>query len=392
MRTHALVGGTIFVTPFDPPILDGTVLVEGEKIGAVGLRAEVPVAAGAKVIDCAGAAITAGFWNSHVHFFERQWADAGSIPAAELTRQLRSLTRYGFTNVFDLSSPWENTRRIRDRIVAGEVPGPFVRSTGEGLVPPGGIPSEAILRVLGIMPSPHPEISDETVAIASVRELLARGVDAIKVFASGAPPQRAQLRPEIVQAVVQETHCLQKPVFVHPNTGDEALLALCAGVDVIAHTTPAAGPWPSSMYDAVATHKAALTPTLALWKHSLRHDRASMRDRIVGEALRQLSLWILAGGTVLFGTDVGAIDADPTDEYSLMQLAGMNVRQILASLTIAPAEFFGAGTMLGQVKAGFQADLAVLAGNPFDGVSALSDVRYTLRAGEVIYDRQGCSV
>lgn len=76
--------------------------------------------------------ITAGFWNSHVHFIERKWANVSAIPADELTEQLRSmLTRYGFTSVLDTGSMWENTRRLRDRVESGELPGPRIRSTGE---------------------------------------------------------------------------------------------------------------------------------------------------------------------------------------------------------------------------------------------------------------------
>jgi hypothetical protein len=65
--------------------------------------------------------------------FERKWTKAAGIPAPELGRQLEDmLTRYGFTSVFDLSSLWENTRVIPDRIESGEVPGPRIRSTGGG--------------------------------------------------------------------------------------------------------------------------------------------------------------------------------------------------------------------------------------------------------------------
>jgi hypothetical protein len=63
-----------------------------------------------------GLTITAGFWNSHVHFLQRKWADAATLPESELTRQLQAmLTQYGFTSVFDTWSMWENTRRLRDR-------------------------------------------------------------------------------------------------------------------------------------------------------------------------------------------------------------------------------------------------------------------------------------
>ena len=117
----ALVGGTIHADPTAAPIADGVVLIQAGKISAVGSsagsRAPVKLPPTVPTLDCAGGAITAGFWNSHMHFFERKWADVAAIPAAELGRQLQGmLTRYGFTSVFDLSSLWENTRRLRGRI------------------------------------------------------------------------------------------------------------------------------------------------------------------------------------------------------------------------------------------------------------------------------------
>lgn len=91
----ALIGGTIYVNPTDYPIQDGVVLVQGGKIAAVGSRAQVQVLPTAQELDCSGRTIAAGFWNSHVHFFERKWANAETIPAPELARQVQyMLTRY----------------------------------------------------------------------------------------------------------------------------------------------------------------------------------------------------------------------------------------------------------------------------------------------------------
>jgi imidazolonepropionase-like amidohydrolase len=381
----ALSGATIYVSPFEPPIYDGVVLLEGGRIGAVGPGYSLSVPTAVRTIDCTGSTITSGFWNSHVHFFERKWAEARSIPAAELSRQLAQFARYGFTSVFDLSSSWENTRTIRDRIGSGELPGPSIRSTGEGLVPPGGLPPESTLRLLGVMPTPLPEIADATSATAAARDLLSKGVDGIKVFASGAPPTKPKLAQSAMQAAVHEAHLFGKPVFVHPNSADEILDALHAGVDVIAHTTPGSGPWSEALLDAIEERDVALTPTLRLWKHAMQHDRISVRDRLVEVAVQQLRSWIEAHATVLFGTDVGAIDVDPTQEYTLMAQAGMNFAQILASLTTSPAKRFGAAGAVGRVAEGYQADLVVCKGDPVDDIRALSNVRYTLRAGNIVY-------
>jgi imidazolonepropionase-like amidohydrolase len=380
----ALVGGAIWPAPAEASIPDGVVLVRDRKICAVGHRASIRVPKGTKTIDCFGCTIVAGFWNSHVHFFERKWANAESIPGDELGRQLQDmLTRYGFTSVFDLSSRWENTRRIRDRIASGEVQGPTILSTGEGLVPPGAVPSDQVLGVMGVMTTPLPEIADAAQARVAARKLLQEGVDGIKLFAS--TPRGAPLAEGAIQAAVEEARGSGKPVFVHPNTGADVLAALSAGVDVIAHTTPRSGPWDEAILALVKQRRAALTPTLSLWKYFLRHDRVSTQEQLVDTAVGQLLAWIAAGGEVLFGTDLGAVDPDPSVEHVLMARAGMTFPQILASLTTAPAERFGVSATVGRIAPGLQADLVVLDDDPTRDIRAFCEVRCTVRAGQIVH-------
>jgi imidazolonepropionase-like amidohydrolase len=134
----------------------------------------------------------------------------------------------------------------------------------------------------------------------------------------------------------------------------------------------------------------ALIPTLKLWKSELRHDRISARERFVRNGIAQLRAWVVAGGVVLFGTDVGYLDNyDTSDEYALMADAGMNFRQILASLTTAPAERFGEAKHRGRIAEGFAADLAVLSQDPANDVRAFAAARYTIRDGVLIYGHPG---
>jgi imidazolonepropionase-like amidohydrolase len=88
---------------------------------------------------------------------------------------------------------------------------------------------------------------------------------------------------------------------------------------------------------------------------------------------------------VLFGNDLGAVDDDPTEEYIRMAEAGMSFRQILASLTTAPAERFRESWRLGRVAPGLDADLVVLKDDASRDVKALAAVRYTLRAGKIVH-------
>jgi len=382
------VGATIYVSPAEEPIRDGVVLIQNEKILAVGRRAQMQFPETAQVLDCFGFTITAGLWNSHVHFFERKWADAATIPPPELTRQLQAmLTRYGFTSVFDIGSSWENTRRLRDRIDSGEVPGPKIRSTGPGLVPLGALPSDQVLGLMGLMKFPAPEVADPAQAATAAKTLLDEGVDGIKLFASS--PRSPSLSESAFQAAADEAHRADKPVFVHPNTGADVLTAVRGGVDIIAHTTPHTGPWEDTLLTAMKDRRVALTPTLTLWKYYMRHDRLSAQEKVVDTEIGQLRAWFAAGGEVLFGTDLGAVEYDPTGEYILMSEAGMTFRQILASLTTAPARRFGDKDKLGRIAAGFQADLTVFQQDPAANIRALAQVKYTLRAGKIIYRATG---
>jgi imidazolonepropionase-like amidohydrolase len=237
--------------------------------------------------------------------------------------------------------------------------------------------------MMGAMKFPAPEVTDGPEARAAVRRLLDEGVDAIKLFASS--PRGAPLPPAAFGAAAVEAHAAGKQVFVHPNNGADVLTAVRGGVDIVAHTTPHSGPWDDALLDEMQAHQVALTPTLTLWKHYARHDRLSFQQQVVETELTQLRAFLARGGTVLFGTDLGAVEYDPSEEYALMSAAGMSFRQILASLTTAPAARFDESHRLGRIAPGFQADLTVLNADPTQDITALAAVAYTLRSGKVLH-------
>jgi len=373
-----LTGATVYPAPDSPPVRD-TVVVRGGRIEGIG----GPAPADARRIDCSGLSICAGFHNSHVHFFERKWAKAAETPAAELARQLEDmLLRYGFTTVFDTGSQWENTRTIRNRIESGEVAGPAIRSTGEGLIAPGGAPSDTVLAMMGVFPIALTELTGEDQAASAARSLLDAGVDAVKLFVSS--PRVAPIPEAVMAAAVAEAHRAGKTAFAHPNNAADVLAAVRAGVDIVAHTTPASGAWDASLIEEMRARGVAVTPTLTLWQWYLRHDRNSVCDRMIETAVGQLREWVKAGGEVLFGMDLGAVEYDPTPEYVLMEQAGMTFPQILESLTTAPARRFGGDA---RIAPGLRADLVVFEGDPAEDIRALGRVRYTVRGGRVIFSR-----
>jgi imidazolonepropionase-like amidohydrolase len=102
--------------------------------------------------------------------------------------------------------------------------------------------------------------------------------------------------------------------------------------------------------------------------------------------VQQVSAYSKAGGEILFGTDVGYTDAyDTTEEYRLLGRA-LDWRQILKTLTAAPAERFGYAERKGRLARGMDADLVVLDGDPSKDITAFARVRLTVRGGRTIYD------
>jgi imidazolonepropionase-like amidohydrolase len=100
-------------------------------ITAVGKHGQVKIPKDARVIDCTGKTIVAGFWNSHVHLTEPAFNNAASAPAGAIEKHMQEmLTRWGFTTVWDLGSDPNNSLALRRRVESGEVPGPKILLAG----------------------------------------------------------------------------------------------------------------------------------------------------------------------------------------------------------------------------------------------------------------------
>lgn len=386
-----LAGARIYTSPFDTPIDTGTVIVRDGRIAEVGPRRTPPD--GATVVDCTGQVLTAGFWNSHVHFIERRWLQAASAPAAALTEELRRmLVRHGFTSVVDTGSQWPITAALRRRIDAGEVTGPRILTAGEILFPKGGAPPPVVFKGLDVTPGVMHEICTPEEAAIEARRTLEQGADAIKLYVAtwwNDPPTR--MSTDVVRAAAGEAHRHGKPVLAHPSDIQGIETALAGGVDVIVHTTPAAGPWPDALVARMRQRRIALVPTLKLWRAELvREGVPEAQGRAFQRAAAdQLRAFVRTGGEVLYGTDVGYMQDDDTrEEYELMATAGMEYRQILASLTTAPAARFGGAGQRGRIVPGEIADLVVLDADPAAGPAAFAQVARVVRGGRIIYARQ----
>jgi imidazolonepropionase-like amidohydrolase len=387
-----LVHAKIYPSPSAAPIENGTILIHDGKIAASGPASAVTIPRDAKVLDCTGLVVTAGFWNSHVHILTPDLLHADALSADQLTSQLQAmLTRWGFTTIFDVASVLQNTTRIRTRIESGEVNGPRILTVGEPFWGKGGTP----IYVKDYLDSQHiviPEVLTPDQGAQRVRDQFAAGADGVKIFANSIERDSIlTMQEDLARPIVAEAHKQGRPVFAHVSNNEGISLALKIGVDILSHTTPNDEQWSPSFAKQLVSAHLAITPTLTLFDVEGKKAGAPA-DRIESAmelAAQQLGAFSKAGGQVLFGTDVGYIDEfDTAEEFSWMSRAGLNFQQILASLTTNPAERFGFVSHTGRVAVGMDADLVVLSQDPAKDPTAFSKVRYTIRAGKVIYSQK----
>ena len=381
----ALVGATVYSSPTAALLSDAVVLTSGGVITAVGKRAEVKIPKDARVIDCAGKTIVAGFWNSHIHLTEAAWNNAANAPAAGLEKHMQEmLTSWGFTTVWDLGSDPRNSLALRRRVESGEVPGPQIFLAGD-IFPKNGHPVylPADLQL--------PEAATPEEAAQMARDDLKMGLDGMKLFTGAFMGDKPVVNMDtaIVKAAVDVAHAQGKPVFAHPQNKAGVDNAVAGGVDILAHTVPSQ---PNYTAEELATFKSqhnALIPTLTLWTTVVRDP--AVAAQLVQHGVEQLKAFSENGGPVLFGTDTGFTDKyDTSLEYELMHRA-LSVNEILASLTTNPAGYFK-DDKKGRVEKGLDADLVVLDADPAADVRNLAKVAYTIRGGQIVYQKLHFSI
>jgi imidazolonepropionase-like amidohydrolase len=280
--------------------------------------------------------------------------------------------------VGDAASDLENTLALRRRIASGEVRGPRILTAGGALYPPDGVPYYVREDVPAEMAARLHQPTTPASARAIVRRQAEAGSDLLKLFV-GSWVSRGKVLPmpeDIARAAAAEAHARGQVVFAHPSNVAGLEIALRAGVDVLAHALENTRGMNADHYVRMRKQNMAMVPTLALF-----------RGRSSWDILDEVRTHARAGGQVLFGTDVGYLpNFDHAVEYELMASAGLGWREILASLTTAPARRFKEEERRGKIQKGMDADLVVLGTDPAFGARGFANVRYTIRAGTVIFE------
>jgi len=379
-RPLALVGAKVYPSPTAAPLLDAVVLIAGGIITEVGERGAVQVPKDARVIDCTGKAVVAGFWNSHVHFTQPAWDNAASAAATSLEEHIQEmLTRWGVTTAWDLGSNPINSLALRRRVDSGELPGPQILLAGS-IFPKGGHP----VYLPAQMQLPEAATPDEAAQMA--RDDLQMGLNGMKLFTGAYMGNKPVVNMDAAtaKAAVDVAHAQGKRVFAHPQNKVGVEVVLAARVDILAHTVPTERDYTPEQLAQFKSQGTALIPTLSLWTTVVFDPAATAR--LVQSGINQLKTFSANGGAILFGTDVGFTKVyDTSLELELMGRT-LSDMEVLASLTTNPALYFKAAKK-GRVERGFDADLVVLDGDPAIDVHNFAKVIYTIRSGQVIYQK-----
>ena len=233
-RMKALVGGTLVDGFAGIPIQNSVILIDGEKIAAVGRVGQLAVPPGAEIISTEGMTVLPGLWDMHVHTMIVGHADYGHWDKAYFSQfesvimpaAAKQLLMAGVTSARDLGGPLEQSVAVRDRINAGKIPG-------------------ATLYVSGpfIQHAPYPNTEAYRWGVkgpddgrAKVKRIADAGVDVVKLI------DQDQMTMEEVRAVVDEAHRHGKPVIAHAHRPEEIRVGLAAGVDGFEHTGLATAP------------------------------------------------------------------------------------------------------------------------------------------------------
>ena len=382
----------------DPRPHEGwSVLVEGDRISAVGPNVAAP--AGARVIDLPGSTLMPGMIEGHSHLFlhpynETLWDDQVlheplAVRTARAVVHAEKTLAAGFTTERDLGTEGAGFADVglKQAIDQGIVPGPRLIVATKAIVARGAYGPKGFEPGLAI-PQGAQEVAGVEEMVRAVRDQVAGGATLIKFYADyhwgSHEPTRVTLSQAELDAGVAAAHDAGRQVAVHATTAEGMMRAIRAGTDTIEHGYGGT----AEVFRLMAQKKIALCPTLAASEAYARYfekwDGQEPAPESVQENRRSFQLAMKAGVPICMGGDVGVYThGDNWLEMEAMRRAGMPSDQVLIAATFGNARIFNLSDR-GAVRQGLLADLVAVNGNPTQDVSAVRSVRLVIKGGQVI--------
>jgi len=407
----AIRAGTLIDGTGAPPVRNAVIVIQGDRITAVGSNVQVP--AGASVIDLSGATVLPGFIDAHVHLAFRtigdgDWQHAGLtdmpsqlalLGAAHAQQTLEA----GFTTVRVVGTAHFGDIALRNAINAGWIPGPRIVGAGISFGIRGGHCDETN----GLQPEALDHEGGIEVGVAdgieevrnAVRYVVKYGADVIKICATGGVLSLTdsagvqQYSEEEMRAIVETATQLDRRVAAHAHGTAGIKAAVRAGVTSIEH---------GSILDAeaVALMKQKgtwLVPTLlAGFTVESLATAGRLPPPIAAKALaiaprmhNSFKLALDAGVKIALGTDAGVMKhGTNAREFGLMVRYGMTPMQAIVAGTSSGATLLGLERDVGTIAVGKRADIVAVGGDPLQNIQVLEHVDFVMKDGRV-FKRDG---
>ena len=394
----AIVGGAVVDLERGRVIENAVVLIEGERITAVG--ADVAVPDDAERIEASGRYLLPGFMNMHVHLGLKLPGAAGAALVNESEAQLairmadnarRSLYA-GATTVRLVAEEKHADFAVKAAIDRGDLPGPRIFSAGEPLIPTGGHGADL-----------HEDgVDGPFEAMAHTRRQMVAGASWIKLMISKGLTDihgdiaASDMTLEEMRAVTDVAHRQGVKVTAHSGSPDATLEALEAGVDSFEHGYFLT----EEVFRAMKRKGAWYIPTIVVSQEGVFEFFEKIgaprwylaRAREVGRHhWKALETAIDVGVNIAMGTDQFPYEPNQgtisqVRETELYVDAGMTPLQALRAAMVEPARMLEADDDLGGIAPGKYADMIGVTANPLEDIGALRTLNFVMKGGEVVRD------
>ena len=427
---HAIVlhAARLFDVEAGKIVTPGEVLVEGERIVAAGTSVEHP--AGADVIDLGDMTLMPGLIDAHVHLFLHPGAEdlqtvEESVPQRTILAELAAKADLmaGFTAERDMGTEGAGSAdtAVMRAIDAGLIPGPRLRISGNAISILGGHEDAVHYNPAAHVPGNADYANDAEQIVETIREQHKEGSTFVKIYETGTDSEAPggvnavpceedaalcaqnhlsaqagdaefwafhtpyQYTEAQLKAGVEEAARLEMNVGVHDQGEPGALFAAEAGVASIDHATQLSD---ATMQLMKEKHIPAV-PTFTIFEYFANHAEspaaAAREHAMLDYKIHEFKRQVAGGVPMAVGSDVGPFPhGTQAREFELMVQYGMTPAAVLQADYLNGAQILRWQGQVGELKAGYYADVVAVPGNPLEDITAVERVGFVMKGGVVV--------
>jgi imidazolonepropionase-like amidohydrolase len=393
----AVKAGKLFDANSATLLENQVIVIDGERIVAVGPAKSTKIPTGAVVIDLSKQTVLPGLIDLHTHMF--------NTPKPGVSREMSTLIaiqniqndlRAGFTSVRDMGTHGNGYADvdIRNAIDNGLIVGPRMQISTRGIIWGGAPSAEAAKR----NQLESAVVNDTDEARAAVQDQIKRGADWIKIFPTasaysfapdGAVNYVSTYPLPVLQALIDETHRLGHKTACHVFGGEGQKNAILAGCDSIEHA------WGLDQEQALMMSSKHLSfdPTMARYTEPYMDDNDQRNTSgkyrmipIINAAVAMASKTPGLKLTVGSGVDGSTFPhgTQALEYIALVKQAGMSAASVIQAGTKNNAEVLNWYDRVGSVEKNKFADLVAVSGNPLADITELQHVMFVMKGGNVV--------